>query len=166
MAKIVIDPITGKKIERWDNETNSFSTQEEPTQTHTSATSDVANAQQKAGYKKTARKKGKGLDYYLLIAQLILYKFSIKKENLLAYYSFVFGLVSLISIIDADYGFSGIFTILSLVFGIIGYKRNRNKLAVVGIIMAIISIVIGAIILYGLISSQLVGVTVVTTNIN
>ncbi len=157
MARLDLDPITGKKIERWNSKTHSFSSQKASTnincddlyenhshQKHTSNTKNVAKTQQKTGNKSKN------------------YQTTPKKDGL-AIASIVLATISLIAVLDGD--FQPVLVVLSIVFGAISKKKHNSKLAVVGIVVAILTIVIGAIILFGLVASELVGVSVVTTNL-
>lgn len=163
MAKLTVDPITGKKIERWNSKTHSFSTAKTTSkigcddlyknhthQKYTSTTPNLAKAQQKAGYKSRGNYQNAS-------------KTTPKKDGL-AIASIVLAIISLIAVLDGD--FQPVLVVLSIVFGVISKKKQNSKLAVVGIVVAILTIVIGAVILFGLIASELVGVSAITTNLN
>lgn len=172
MAKLQIDPITGKKIERWNSKTHSFSSAKTTSKigcddlyghSHKSTSRDdyikranagnaetysaVKLAQQKTGYKSKFNQQ------------------TTSKKDGFAIASIVLAIISLISILDSG-DFDWFLVVLSIVFGAISCKKGKSKLGVVGIVVAIISIVIGAVMLFGLIASELVGVSFITTNLN
>ena len=172
MPKLIIDPITGKKLERWNSKTHSFSSAKTTSkigcddlyghshkttsredcikkanannvQTHRA----VKLAQQKTGYKGKSNQQ------------------TTPKKDGFAIASIVLAIISLISILDSG-DFDWFLVVLSIVFGAISCKKGKSKLGVVGIVVSILSIVIGAVMLFGLIASELVGVSFITTNLN
>ncbi|MBQ4100344.1 MAG: hypothetical protein IJC83_02220 [Oscillospiraceae bacterium] len=154
MAKLQIDPITGKRIERWNSTTHSFSTAKTTSKIgcddlygHSHKTTSredyikranarnaetyraVKLAQQKTGY------KGKSN-----------YQTASKKDGF-GIASIVLAIISLISILDSG-SFNLICVVLSIVFGAISCKKGKSKFAVAGIVISAITIVIGMVFLF------------------
>lgn len=156
MAKLIIDPITGKKIERWNSKTHSFSSVKTTSNIgcddlyghkhSSSATSReeyikranannaetynaVKLAQQKTGYKSKSN-----------------YQTTSKKDGF-GIASIVLAIISLISILDSG-SFNLICVVLSIVFGVLSCKKGKSKFAVAGIVISAITIVIGMVFLF------------------